>query len=392
MNKPGLFRTNLAAQLVVCLLLLGVVKSAFGEQQSSAVSYAAADRFESIWEGARLYQNDDATAVQSFSLVGRYHGQYWDVDSDSGDAEGWDNRRMIFGINSQLYDQFLLDLQMHIIDVSSLEYGGLYTASLKWTSKEKRFAASAGRLDYVYTGLERSTSSKRIVTIERGLLVGQLMPGEVVGLYTDTQLEALTIRAGVYSGDIGDEFSNFDAGIAVGTGFEVDFPLGYESGTLNLDMLYNDGDPSNNAFEAYQQIVSIWHQGKAGAFSMGVDYTYGGDEVNNRPDVYGLTIIPTYELLQSWLIGGDRLQLATRYQFARSDGINGLSVPRRYDSEVVNGSGDHYQAFYAGLNYLLYGDRLKLMAGVEYSTMKDESQDGGSFSDWTYLAGFRFYF
>ena len=388
MSKRGFYR----ACLTICLVLFGAEKSAFGEQQISTVSNVAADRFESIWDGARLYQNDDATAVQSFSLVGRYHGQYWEVDFDPQDAEGWDNRRIIFGIQSQLYDQFLLDLQMHITDVFSPQYSGLYTASLKWTSREKRFSANIGRLDYVYTGLERSTSSKKIVTFERGLLVGQLMPGEVVGLYTDTQLDALSIRAGVYSGDIGDEFSDFDAGFAAGAGVSFDLLLGYEKGTLNLDLLYNDGDPSNNAFEAYQQIISIWHQGKVGAFSLGVDYTFGGDEYNGRPDVYGLTFIPTYDLLQNWLIGGDRLQLATRYQLARSDGANGLDAPRRYEREVVTGSGDHYQAFYAGLNYLLYGDRLKLMAGAEYSQMKDESEDGGRFSDWTYLAGMRFYF
>jgi len=379
--------------ILAYLLLFCFATSAFGQPQSSSVSNSAADRFKSIWDGARLYQNDDDTAaLQSFSLVGRYHGQYWEVGDDQEDAEGWDDRRMIFGIQSQLFDQYLLDLQMHISDVFSPKYSGLYTASIKWTSREKHFSANVGRLDYVFTGLERTTSSKRIVTFERGLLVGQLMPGEVVGVYAKSQLAAVTLQTGVYSGDIGDEFSDFDAGYAAGAGFAVDMPLAYEKGTLHLDLLYNDGNPLNNAFEAYQQIISVWHQGKAGAFSLGLDYTFGGGEINDRPDVYGLTIIPTYDLLQNWLIGGDLLQLATRYQIARSDGANGLDVPRRYDSEIVSGSGDHYQAFYAGLNYLLYGDKLKLMAGIEYSSMKDESVDGGSFSDWTYLAGLRFYF
>lgn len=388
MNKLAFNRVVSMASLV----LLWVATSAFGQQQSSTQSDVVADRFESIWDGATLYQNDHASAVQSFSLVGRYHGQYWEVDDDPEEEDGWENRRMIFGIQSRFFDQFILDLQMHISDITSLEYDGLYTASLKWTSKEKRFVANVGRLDYVFTGMERSTSSKKIVTFERGLLVGQLMPGEVVGLYSKSQLGAVSLRTGVYSGDIGDEFSDFDAGFGAGVGFVLDLPLGYEKGTLHLDMLYNDGNPDNNAFEAYQQIASIWHEGEVGEFALGMDVTFGAEEINGRPDVYGLTIIPTYNLLENWLIGGDRLQLATRYQIARSDGANGLDVPRRYESEIEAGAGDHYQAIYVGLNYLLYGNRFKVMAGAEYSKMGDEAEDSGGFSSWTYLTGLRFYF
>jgi hypothetical protein len=47
---------------------------------------------------------------------------------------------------------------------------------------------------------------------------------------------------------------------------------------------------------------------------------------------------------------------------------------------------------YTGLNYLLLGDRLKLMTCAEYSVMHDSAQDGGDFDGWTYLAGARLYF
>jgi len=67
-------------------------------------------------------------------------------------------------------------------------------------------------------------------------------------------------------------------------------------------------------------------------------------------------------------------------------------IPRRYESEVANGEGDRYQSFYAGLNYLLYGHRLKFMAGAEFAEMDDSANNGGNYSGWTYLAGLRFYF
>jgi phosphate-selective porin OprO/OprP len=47
---------------------------------------------------------------------------------------------------------------------------------------------------------------------------------------------------------------------------------------------------------------------------------------------------------------------------------------------------------YVGINYLIYGQRLKLMNGVEYSVMHDSANDGGAFNGWTFLTGVRLYF
>jgi phosphate-selective porin OprO and OprP len=54
--------------------------------------------------------------------------------------------------------------------------------------------------------------------------------------------------------------------------------------------------------------------------------------------------------------------------------------------------GNSYQAVYAGINYLIYGDRLKLMNGVEYSVMKDSALGHDSFNGWTFFSGVRVYF
>jgi phosphate-selective porin OprO/OprP len=65
----------------------------------------------------------------------------------------------------------------------------------------------------------------------------------------------------------------------------------------------------------------------------------------------------------------------------------------RYEQEVVHGgAGDQYQAVYGGVNYLLYGDRLELMTGVEYSAMHDSARDGGEFNGWTCFASVRVFF
>jgi phosphate-selective porin OprO/OprP len=390
MLNPFWYRNHLKILLIIVIGSFSGLS--LSETETAPAPGSTAHRFQSIWDAATLYQNPDNPAIQSFTLVGRYHGQYWSVDSDQGEADGWENRRMIFGFQSGIYRDFLVELQMKINEGFSPIYDELYTAFVKWSPEKKDLSVILGRVDYLFIGMERSTSSKKISTFERGLLVGQLTPGEAVGLHLRTKFDALTVHTGVYSGSINEEFSDFDAGISAELGFGFGLPLLYDQGTLHLDFLYNDGNQDNNAFKPYRQVVSLWHRGNKGAFGLGMDLTSGSGGFDGQADVLGFTLLPTYDLSDSLLIGGDKLQLALRYQYVDSDGENGLILQKRYEQEVTTGQGDKYQAFYAGLNYLLYGDRLKFMAGAEYSKMEDSANDGGEFRGWTYLAGLRLYF
>ena len=169
-------------------------------------------------------------------------------------------------------------------------------------------------------------------------------------------------------------------------------PLFYQTGSVHLDYLFNNGNASNNALEPYDHVVSLWHQGNVGPFGLGVDLTWGHG-LDSRPAVFGVTVLPSYVFAKNVVRKGDALQAALRYQFAVSDGNNGLQLQQRYEQDVVPaGFGDHYHAIYAGLNYLIFGDRFKIMTGAEYSVMHDAANDGGKFNGWTYFAGVRVYF
>lgn len=118
-----------------------------------------------------------------------------------------------------------------------------------------------------------------------------------------------------------------------------------------------------------------------GRFGLITDLIYASGD-GAVADVYGLVFMPYYDLLE-------RLRLVTRYTYAGGDGDRPLTLASRYERPAVqDGSsvrGDNYHSIYGGLNYYLCGDKLKLMAGVEYSTM-----GGGSrYSGVTYLGGVR---
>ncbi len=385
-----MFYANKPAALFSALILCCVVVS---QTAWSATSNAAPPPlFDKIWDSATLYQNPDNSNIQSFSLVGRYHGQYWSVDADQGKADGWDNRRIIFGFQMKLNEDFLLEAQMHANESLSPVYKGLYVGFLKWTPHDKDLSVSLGRLDYVFTGMERTTSSKRIATFERGLLVNQLMPGEVFGLQGSAKMGAHTIQGGVFTGATKGEFGDFSSGFAAMIGIEHALPLFFDQGEVHLDYLYNDGDREDTSFKPYRNVISLWHQGQISRYALGIDLTSARGGLDGQSNVYGLTLLPTIDLSQNLLISGDTLQLALRYQFANSGQINGLILPKRYEQEVSTGEGDQYQAFYMGFNYFINGEKLKLLAGAEYAEMEDTEKDGGEYRGWTYMAGFRMYF
>ena len=347
--------------------------------------------YERTWEALQFYENEENSFIQAAAAVGRYHGQYWSVNADQGSADGWENRRIYLGAEARLFHQFKVQAQIKVSEDFNPFYEGIYQAFGEWSPNEA-VALSVGREDFLFNGLERSISSTKIVTFERGLLANQLLPREVVGALVEGKPGNFSYRAGVFSGSIEEEFTQFKGGVGVVVGVGYKLPLFYQTGSLHLDYLFNDGDPANNALEPYDHVFSLWHQGKIGDFDLGTDLTYGHG-LDARPAVFGVTILPSFVFAKHVIRKGDALQAVLRYQFAVSDGDNGLQLASRYEQEIVpGGSGDRYQAIYAGINYLIFGDRLKLMTGAEYSVMHDSAQDGGEFSGWTYLVGVRVFF
>jgi len=189
--------------------------------------------------------------------------------------------------------------------------------------------------------------------------------------------------------------SPFSRPVSDSIGASRALPIGTRDGSLHLDYLYNDGDKLNNAFEPYEHIVSLWHQGNGEDSSLGIDLTYAAG-LEGVSDIWGLTILPTWDIAHSIAVGGDLLQLAARYHYASSDDPGGLAFARRYEQEVATGEGDRYQSLYLGLNYLLYAHKLKFMAGAEYFDMQNvingDVPDGSDVDGWNFAIGFRMYF
>ncbi len=375
--------------LARCIVALAASVSLNGwAQQDSGQSTSIYDR---IWAAPVLYESADNSTLQSFSLIGRYHGQGWAVNARQGNAQDWENRRMIFGFNSKWFQYYTLHAQMYLKSGPGTIYNGLYQAYIKWSPPDTDFSLSAGRMDYLFTGYERSLSSKKINTIERGLLVNQIMPAEVVGALVQGQQGRFSYQAGLFSRSIEEEFDDFNSGAAAMAGVGYDAALLFEEGKLHLDYLYNSRKTEGNAFRPFRHIASLWHRGQSGRLGMAIDLT-AALPLETDGYVWGLTLEPTWTLLDELLGNSDPLQAVFRYQYATSSEDNGLHLQRRYEETVTTGEGNKYHAFYAGLNYFLYGHKLKLMLGSEYAHMEDDANDGGAYRGWTWFGAVRLYF
>lgn len=371
--------------LLVALSCVG----ARGGETSASVEPGKHETYARVADHLKLYHNEDNSVIQSFALNGVYQGQYWSVNAAQGSADGWENRRMYLGAAAEFFHQFKLQAQVKLGEDLDPVYDGLHTAFVNWTPNQA-FSLSVGRVDYFFfLEPDRSLSSTRISTFERGLVVNQVLPQEMVGAMLEAKRGRFSGHAGLVSGSIQDEFTDFAGGYGLLAGVNYELPLFYDAGNLHLDYVFNNGNPSNNALKPYDDVVSLWHEGQAGPIGLSLGLI-GGHGLGARPAVFGVTVQPTWVFAKDVLRQGDALQAVLRYQFAVSNGDNGLKLQPRYEQEVVPGAqGDQYDAVYAGLNYLILGHRLKLMSGVEYSWMHDAPRDGGAFSGWTFLTGLR---
>lgn len=333
---------------------------------------------------AQLYKSETGP-IQDIRLIGRYQGQYYNVDSNRGDESDWENRRFRLGAQIKFLENFEFQAQFNIKtdwDSADRIIDNLEETTITWEPNEK-FFVEAGKQKVLLTR-EWSTSANKMLTFERSLLVNQLIPsktgGVVLGLNDVGPLSQ--VLGGVYSGALGDDWvlPDFDGGIGVFLSAAHQLTDATE---VRLDYFYNDGDTGNNGFKPYEHSFSLNSESKWDKVGLVTDVLYGtglGSE-----DVYGLALIPSYDIT-------DKLQLVFRYHLANSTGNDGIRLQSRYERTAIHDGGgdrgDEYQSFYLGLNYYICGHNLKLMNGIEYSTLEGKDE----FDGWTYLTGIRMYF
>lgn len=369
-----------------------------------------ANILEKIWGYTTLYKDDLNPLFQEFKLRGRYHGQYWDVDADQGSQSQWEDRRSRLGFDAKLFEKEVevrADFQSN--DQFKDFYDGLVDAHVRWKPKTW-VSLTVGKLRPLIGQHDWLESSNTQPTFERSQIFNQLNINRATAFTVEGATDAWSWRAGVYSNDtpantggsgsFGDgEFGDLNGGISssVGIGYDFKHSLNLEKADFRIDWLHSNREADDLVLGRYDDIVSGTFMAQKGHAAMVFEayYARGGDPVTqgtnkklDNSDVFGFFIQPTYDIIPQ------KLQLVGRYSYANSDGPYGVQGQSRYERKVTTkssgGVGESYHALYAGAQYFIHGDKLKLMAGAEWAEINAPNND--TYDGLTLLTGIRLSF
>jgi phosphate-selective porin OprO/OprP len=370
--------------------------------------------FDRAWSAFTLHKDDDNQILQEFSLQGRLHVQsiYGESNGDSFNTsdykdagndetvwgEDFEARRARFGFKSKWFQTWKLDGMINV-DVDGMDntgsdtlYKDIYDLMLTYAPSDA-FNLSAGKTKVKFTR-EQETSSNNILTLERSLLSNTLFPGELTGVWTSGKGIAggWLYELGFYGNDRQREFSDMDGGeiILAKIGYDYAEKAGFDTAVASVHFMTNSEPnykPTNTpeyttgTSPNFKNSIAITNDISQGRFGLVTDVLFASGD-GSQSDVMGITLIPSYYIAQG-------LQLVGRLQVATCEDSNDLRVPSRYE-RLVSGDderGNTYASAYAGLNYYLYGHKLKLMNGIEYSHL-----GGGDYDGYTFMSGLRFSF
>ncbi len=345
--------------------------------------------YDRIWRVGTLYKNKDNPVIQKFVLTGRAQADAAFFDGGQGDYNRLDWRRFRFGFKSSLFQNFVLhfegDFNLNNLDSDQNEdvYVRFTDFNLGW-SQGDAFMLKIGKQSSPFT-LDGATSSKKLLTLERSTVATNLwFPTEYF-----TSVAALgkignwNYYTGIFSSSGDDEFGSFDSGYFGLVSLEYNFAdsIGLDTSLVRIDYVYNDPDFSGNVgTRELRQVASLTTKFENGRYGIWSDISFG-DGIGNQSDLIGFLVMPYYEITDKW-------QLVFRYSLVTSSADNGVRL-NRYESRIESGRSDEAHEYFLGLNWYLYGHKLKWQNGVEYTHTSDSARDGGAYDGWGFTSGIR---
>jgi len=341
--------------------------------------------YDKIWGYTKWYHNDDNKVIQRFDFVGRFQADYAYVGSDEGYYSAWNVRRFRVGAEAQFFHDWIAHVEVDLDPQEGQTYQSLTDCYIAW-APSKNYVFTIGKQSAAFT-MDGQTSSKKLLTLERNNLANNIW-------FTEEYAPGFTItgepgkwvyQAGIFSSGVSDsEFGNVSGGAfgLVTAGYDFNESLGVKEALLRFNYVYNaPEDPSSSfANRPLEQIASLNFSLDAGKWGVRTDLG-GALGYEDAGDLWGAMIMPYYNI-------SDHFQVVTRYTFVNSPDPGTVRL-NRYENQVVNGRGDSYQEWYLGLNWYIYGQKLKLQTGVDYAHMQDNFGGANTYNGWGWITGLR---
>ena len=352
----------------------------------------------------------------SLKLRGQYQWGYLDpaggddrVKGNRNDNNEW--RRFRLGAQAKVLNQFTLKGVWNVggLDARNKFSDGEWDRShtegtldeLTLSTTLKPVTLTVGKHKPAYMA-EYRTSSAKILTMERSVLVNQLKAEKLYGISVanaDKKAE-WGWNAGLWVNGQRDNAwlePSFNSEDSVTLGMSVSRATG-KNGRLQLDYMHSfhkDGETNSGSEYAgpgAQDVFALSWEGKQDKWSFLAEAqaglnVYGG--ASGAENVFGLVLMPSYRFSPNW-------EGVVRYQLA--SGSNAVKGDSRYytTNSTYSGTSDLLQGLYMGANYYVCPENphmLKLMLGAEYLNSEGKDAKGKKgFTGWQLSSAVRFDF
>ena len=382
-----------------------------GTAKSIALTYEDESIADFLWSLPLIYQNEENPILQELRVTGLWQWQTAEVEprnsklKSARDSEA--RRTRVGGLLRTLYN-VEIEGQVNLDGNDGYSYDGIDEAKITYVT-DGGFKASFGKMRVPFS-YEGATHSQELPVMERSQLIEQIMPAKTTGFSIGGPIDDTnwSYHAGVYSGEQSREFGDFNNVFYMGR-LEYDFRKASMEQALaaqlndadpandndpvdtldrekfHFDYIYNPDQTKNTALPGFRHMFATGIELEKGRFGFAGDLIYATGDV----DLWGITAMPWVYLMD------EKLQLVARYSYADTDDERGLVLKPRYEQlsqGLTTTAGDEYHSFYAGLNYYVHQHKLKIMSGLEYAIMNEESSRDRVYKGWTWMSGVRLSF
>ncbi len=363
---------------VVIAILLTIIfaRSAMGQDGEGSA-------YDSIWDRVVFYDDSHNNTLKKFAFTGRLQGDYYNFDDSGGSSESDFNwRRFRVGFKASLFEGLTLhsEADMNLNNPKPL-YKKLTDTNLAWTSPSG-MTFKVGRQSAPFT-LDGSTSSKKLYTLERSKVAGNLgFPTEYFpGITFSGKRDNWEYLAGLFSSDHGPEFEEaFDYGrfALFSLGYNFKEHLKMDNALVRLDYVNQDQDETNQT-PHQKNAASLVTKFERGNFHLWTDLSVS-DGYGSRNDIVGLQFMPFYDIT-------DKTQVVFRYSYLKSSDGDSIRLSK-YEKDLFGIRGNEASEMFLGINHFFYGHKLKWQNGIQYTEMDRESGNEG-YDGWGFTSGIR---
>ena len=396
LDLPTMTASRLLTALSLALSVAaqaGTAPAISDKNADSAVAPKEQSVYDQIWSLPVLYKNDNNPILEEFDLTGRAQFDYFNVDANKGNNDFFEIRRFRMGVDTFWADRFIevkatLDTNLRSFNANEVFYNRMTDLFVNFHFSDA-FNLRVGKFE-PHFGYDREFTDNMQKFFERSFFDDQVFNNTgndyVTGASVSGKIGNWGYQAAIFSDQVDKEFGRFNGGQSYLAEVSYDFSkdLKTDKALWVLDYMHMSNNANSNVFNTMQNAAATYFDYQNGKFGLVTQLGYGNG-IASKGDIYEFMVMPTYLITQ-------QLELVARYQLGVASQDNGITTLNKQEKTVGKFTGDTYNAVYVGLNYYLYGQKLKLMAGEQYADLSGGTGAKAGFQGWTSLVGLRLFF